>query len=59
MLKTQVRRSPSQPSFPSQRKLRDSCTDCASSKVRCGKEKPTCSRCARRGVACVYLVSRR
>lgn len=41
------------------RKLRDSCTDCASSKVRCSKEKPTCARCARRGVACIYMVSRR
>ncbi|KAH6844710.1 aflatoxin regulatory protein-domain-containing protein [Chaetomium sp. MPI-CAGE-AT-0009] len=29
------------------------------SKVRCSKEKPTCARCARRGVACIYMVSRR
>ncbi|KAF2468603.1 uncharacterized protein BDR25DRAFT_316063 [Lindgomyces ingoldianus] len=28
-------------------KLRDSCDACASSKVKCHKEKPTCSRCAK------------
>lgn len=41
------------------RKLRDSCTDCANSKVKCSKEKPTCARCARREVTCTYTVSRR
>ncbi|KAK4141524.1 uncharacterized protein C8A04DRAFT_30894 [Dichotomopilus funicola] len=41
------------------RKLRDSCTDCANSKVKCSKEKPTCARCARREVTCTYSVSRR
>ncbi|KAH8810944.1 aflatoxin regulatory protein-domain-containing protein, partial [Xylogone sp. PMI_703] len=40
-------------------KIRDSCQACASSKVRCTKEKPTCSRCARRGFACKYLVTKR
>ncbi|KAL2871639.1 Zn(II)2Cys6 transcription factor [Aspergillus lucknowensis] len=41
------------------RKLRDSCTHCASSKVRCDKEKPACSRCVRRRLTCEYKVSRR
>ncbi|KAK4175375.1 aflatoxin regulatory protein-domain-containing protein [Triangularia setosa] len=47
------------PSVQNARKLRDSCTECASSKVKCGKEKPTCSRCVRRGVKCTYMASRR
>ncbi|KAK4040409.1 aflatoxin regulatory protein-domain-containing protein [Parachaetomium inaequale] len=59
MLNTAVRQPVGQPSTPSPRKLRDSCTDCASSKVRCSKEKPTCARCARRGMSCTYMVSRR
>ncbi|KAK3901816.1 hypothetical protein C8A05DRAFT_16058, partial [Staphylotrichum tortipilum] len=59
MLNSAVRHSVRHPSTQSPRKLRDSCTDCASSKVKCSKEKPTCSRCARRGVTCIYMVSRR
>lgn len=41
------------------RKLRDSCIHCANSKVKCNKEKPICSRCARRRLDCEYKVSRR
>ncbi|KAK4234865.1 aflatoxin regulatory protein-domain-containing protein [Achaetomium macrosporum] len=59
MLDSAVRQSVGQPSTKTPRKLRDSCTDCASSKVKCSKEKPTCARCARRGVLCTYMVSRR
>jgi len=40
-------------------RLRDSCHACASSKVKCHKEKPTCSRCANRGVTCEYYVTKR
>lgn len=40
-------------------KLRDSCHACASSKLRCSKEKPTCSRCAKRGKVCEYFATRR
>jgi hypothetical protein len=40
-------------------KLRDSCSACASSKVKCTKEKPACSRCAKRGTTCDYLVTKR
>lgn len=40
-------------------KLRDSCHACASSKLRCSKEKPTCSRCAKRGKQCEYYATRR
>ena len=40
-------------------KLRDSCDACASSKVKCHKEKPTCSRCSKRGVKCIYVSAKR
>lgn len=40
-------------------KLRDSCQACASSKVKCTKEKPKCSRCAKRGLTCEYLATKR
>lgn len=40
-------------------KLRDSCHACASSKLKCYKEKPTCSRCANRGLICEYVATKR
>lgn len=40
-------------------KLRDSCQACAISKVKCPKEKPTCSRCENRGLTCQYIFTRR
>ncbi|KAJ5852596.1 transcriptional regulator family: Fungal Specific TF [Penicillium soppii] len=43
----------------SQPKLRTSCDPCSSSKVRCTKEKPGCSRCSRNGLECVYGRSQR
>ncbi len=44
---------------PAAPKLRDSCQVCASSKLKCSKEKPTCSRCAKRGLICEYVTSKR
>ncbi|KAL2784793.1 aflatoxin regulatory protein-domain-containing protein [Aspergillus keveii] len=41
------------------RKLRESCSHCAHSKVRCTKEKPSCARCTNRRLVCEYKVSRR
>ncbi|EMD00435.1 hypothetical protein BAUCODRAFT_168304 [Baudoinia panamericana UAMH 10762] len=41
------------------RKLRESCTECSSSKVKCGKQKPDCSRCEQRSLQCVYEFSHR
>ncbi|KAF4989095.1 hypothetical protein FGRMN_9337 [Fusarium graminum] len=38
---------------------RESCDNCAKSKVRCGKEQPWCQRCARRGKICSYSPSQR
>ena len=40
-------------------KLRESCESCASCKVKCTKEKPSCSRCVARGLDCQYGESRR
>ncbi|EME38895.1 AflR regulatory protein-like protein [Dothistroma septosporum NZE10] len=40
-------------------KLKDSCTACATSKVKCSKDKPTCARCTRRGLTCDYGLSKR
>ncbi|KAG6064148.1 hypothetical protein E4U32_000494 [Claviceps aff. humidiphila group G2b] len=50
-------RSTGSDEFPS--KLRETCHACSLSKVRCSKEKPSCSRCAKRGVACEYIVTKR
>ncbi|KAF2844839.1 hypothetical protein T440DRAFT_301313 [Plenodomus tracheiphilus IPT5] len=47
------------PSGTTALKLRDSCEACAASKVKCHKQKPTCSRCQRRGAACHYLATKR
>ncbi len=40
-------------------KVRDSCDACAVSKVKCPKERPSCSRCEIRGTSCRYLLTRR
>lgn len=46
-------------SSPSGPKLKDSCDMCSSSKVKCNKEKPTCSRCRKLGYPCFYSPARR
>ncbi|BDD63699.1 hypothetical protein MAP00_008564 [Monascus purpureus] len=40
-------------------KLRDSCQGCAVSKLKCSRERPTCARCAKRGMVCEYFVTKR
>ena len=47
------------PTAPTGPKLRDSCHACATSKMKCHKEKPTCSRCAKRGLTCEYVATKR
>lgn len=47
------------PVRPAGQKLRDCCQSCARSKVRCTKEKPSCSRCETKGIPCRYLQSKR
>ncbi|KAE8138685.1 hypothetical protein BDV38DRAFT_292243 [Aspergillus pseudotamarii] len=41
------------------RKLKDSCDVCSASKLRCDKQKPTCSRCANLNRPCTYSPARR
>src|SRR5690242_20971842 len=40
-------------------KVHQSCDVCQTSKIRCGKERPTCRRCAKHNLECVYSMSRR
>ncbi|KAJ5089208.1 hypothetical protein N7532_007892 [Penicillium argentinense] len=40
-------------------KLKDSCDMCSSSKIKCNKEKPVCSRCRKLGYPCFYSPARR
>lgn len=54
---TQVDRTRKQASLRS--KLRDSCHACAISKVKCPKEKPSCSKCECRGITCQYFLAKR
>ncbi|KAH8701036.1 hypothetical protein BGW36DRAFT_425831 [Talaromyces proteolyticus] len=52
--------SPARPKpLPGWPKLRDSCNRCAASKLKCSKEKPTCARCAKRGMVCEYFMTKR
>ncbi|KAI0799181.1 hypothetical protein GGR55DRAFT_519447 [Xylaria sp. FL0064] len=44
---------------PPPRKLRESCCNCAKSKLRCTREKPICARCLRQGRTCYYVPSKR
>ncbi|KAF2464732.1 uncharacterized protein BDR25DRAFT_396602 [Lindgomyces ingoldianus] len=43
---------------PERLRLRNSCHGCASSKLKCSQDKPTCSRCAKRGLTCEYLAAK-
>ncbi|KAI0449669.1 hypothetical protein F5B21DRAFT_519920, partial [Xylaria acuta] len=40
-------------------KLRTSCDACNEAKVRCSQAKPQCARCEKKGIACIYGLSRR
>ena len=44
---------------PEPRKLRASCDGCYLAKIKCGKERPQCRRCANHGTSCVYSPSQR
>lgn len=44
---------------PPTQKLKDSCDMCSSSKVKCNKDKPVCSRCRKLGYPCFYSPARR
>ncbi|EME79053.1 uncharacterized protein MYCFIDRAFT_198930 [Pseudocercospora fijiensis CIRAD86] len=42
-----------------EQKLRSSCESCAQSKLKCSGDKPACARCAKRGLACKYVIAKR
>ena len=44
---------------PRQPKLRSSCDECGSSKLKCDRGQPECGRCLSLGLVCVYSVSRK
>ena len=41
------------------KRLKDSCNNCASMKVKCSKDKPSCTRCEDREIECYYSPSQR
>ncbi|PSN61578.1 hypothetical protein BS50DRAFT_504391, partial [Corynespora cassiicola Philippines] len=45
--------------LPRAPKVRQSCDTCQASKIRCGQERPSCRRCVKYNIDCVYSVSRR
>ncbi|KAJ5751809.1 Aflatoxin biosynthesis regulatory protein [Penicillium odoratum] len=47
------------PRYPGPPKLRSSCDQCGSSKVKCDKGQPECGRCISHGLPCAYGVSRK
>ncbi|KXT14310.1 hypothetical protein AC579_8434 [Pseudocercospora musae] len=51
--------SRSRSSTSDEQKLRSSCESCAQSKLKCSGDKPACARCAKRGLACKYVVAKR
>ncbi|ORY10497.1 hypothetical protein BCR34DRAFT_566780 [Clohesyomyces aquaticus] len=51
--------SPSSSSAPPIQNFRQTCDNCARSKVRCTKEQPSCRRCNYQGAMCVYSPSQR
>ncbi|KAH6613144.1 hypothetical protein C7974DRAFT_405234 [Boeremia exigua] len=44
---------------PKPTKYRLACDSCQQSKIRCDQERPTCRRCAKKGMKCVYSPARR
>ncbi|TPX16047.1 uncharacterized protein E0L32_000381 [Thyridium curvatum] len=44
---------------PKPAKYKDSCDNCAQSKVKCNRAKPECQRCIRNGIECHYSLARR
>ena len=50
---------PDDPSNPARPKLRTSCDGCQEAKLGCSQEKPTCRRCMRHGIPCIYSPFRR
>jgi hypothetical protein len=51
--------SPRNGQLPRVLRVRQSCDTCQTSKIRCGQERPSCRRCTKYNIECVYSLSRR
>lgn len=45
--------------LPKSVKVRSTCNACQQAKIRCSHEKPSCRRCLKHNIDCIYSVSRR
>lgn len=45
--------------LPKSVKVRSTCNACQQAKIRCSHEKPSCRRCQKHRIDCIYSVSRR
>ncbi|KAL4938119.1 hypothetical protein BDV06DRAFT_226305 [Aspergillus oleicola] len=45
--------------LPKSVKVRSTCNACQQAKIRCGHEKPSCKRCQKHNIECIYSISRR
>jgi hypothetical protein len=45
--------------LPKSVKVRSTCNACQQAKIRCSHEKPSCRRCRKHKIECIYSVSRR
>ena len=39
------------------RKMRETCNACQAAKIGCGHQRPTCTRCEKHGLVCIYSMS--
>ncbi|KAL4806305.1 hypothetical protein BDV18DRAFT_160373 [Aspergillus unguis] len=45
--------------LPKSVKVRSTCNACQQAKIRCSHERPSCKRCQKHNISCVYSISRR
>ncbi|KAL5333411.1 hypothetical protein BJX70DRAFT_392203 [Aspergillus crustosus] len=45
--------------LPKSVKVRSTCNACQQAKIRCSHDRPSCTRCRRNNITCVYSISRR
>ncbi|PYH87341.1 hypothetical protein BO71DRAFT_341250, partial [Aspergillus ellipticus CBS 707.79] len=45
--------------LPKSVKVRSTCNACQQAKIRCSHEKPSCRRCQKHNIECIYSISRR
>jgi hypothetical protein len=50
---------PSPDQLPKSVKVRSTCNACQQAKIRCSHEKPSCRRCLKHNIECIYSMSRR